>query len=289
MPEPVAEPADPGDMPAVTQPVPARSIPEAAGATLPNRTPEAAGATLPNRTPGAAVESLPEPAASPEEPARGFSEPTEQGPAPVTADTLPARKPGAAVAETPASAAEPRAAVDNRETEIRPELVVPPHMRPPVDPWPDADPPHWRPDPDATMPTSPPPHEGRTPLPPRQRDVPKKSKSAPNRTAHPVVAHARPISPPTPASGRAMVAPPRPARVPEQKREARPPARPEPRQPRKRRRNPVLRFLQVLLSVLTMICVPLIALILAYGYGNGVSLEKDAINVFEDIGRLLNL
>jgi hypothetical protein len=251
--------------------------------------PEAAGATLPDRTPGAAVESPPEPAASPEEPAGPFSEPT--GPAPVTADTLPARKAGAVVAETPATAAEPRTAVDNRETEIRPELVVPAHMRPPVDPWPDADPPHWRPDPDATMPTSPPPHEGRTPLPARQNDVPKKSKPAPSRTAHPVVAHARPVSPPapTPASGRAVVAPPRPARVPEQRREPRPPARPKPQQPRKRRRSPVLRFLQVLLSLLTMICVPLIALILAYGYGNGVSLEQDAINVFEDIGKLLNL
>ncbi|BCY14638.1 Hsp70 family protein [Actinoplanes sp. L3-i22] len=332
-----------GAMPVVTQPVAARSIPEAAGTTLPTRAPDS---TAPE-----AAAALAELAAPFSEPTgeETFSEPTEQGPAPMAAETLPSRKPGAAIAETPAAAAASTSAapasaapasaapaqrsappasrparMDNRETEIRPELVVPPHMRPPVDPWPDADPPHWQPDPDATMPTSPPPHEGRTPLSSRsngapaqqrggpsrqngaparqssgasrpggaparqgggssrQNAVPRTNESGPNRTAQPV-AHARPISSaPAPASGRAVVSPPAPAPVREPKRKPPKPAR-------QRRRNPFLRFLQVLLSILTMICVPLIALVLAYGYGNGVPWEKDAINVFNDIAVLLHL
>ncbi|GIF03038.1 Hsp70 family protein [Actinoplanes siamensis] len=232
-PEPAAEPVDLDRMPVVTQPVAARSIPEAAGAALSKR------------TPGAAVVE----------------------PEPVPDDPEPEQTP-----------------VDNRETEVRPELIVAPHLRPPVDPWPDADPPHWRPDPDATVPTSPPPH-------PRQPSEPKKS-----RTAHPVVAHARPVSPPTPTpkpvSGRAVVAPPRPPSVPQQSRKKRRPVprqRQRPAQRPKRRRSRVLRFFQVLLSVLTMICVPLAALILAYGYGNGLSWQQDAIDVFNDIATLLNL
>ncbi|MFI1989474.1 Hsp70 family protein [Actinoplanes sp. NPDC020271] len=248
-PEPV-----PDDPPVATQPVPATSIPEAAGV----------------------VEDAPL--------GDTFSEPT--GETPVPAVSLPVRKPGAAVAEA--------APVDNRETEIRPELVVPLHMRPPVDPWPDADPPHWRPDPDATVPTSPPPLEGRTPLPPRTDAVPKKTKPAPARPTHPVMPQSRPIPQPrpvpqsrpvpqaTPVSGRAVVAPPRPAPKAEKKRKA---AAPRPA----RRRNPFLRFLQVLLSLLTMICVPLAALILAYGYGNGEPWQKDAVDVFTDIAKLLHI
>lgn len=244
-PEPMTEPAEEtelADMPVVTQPVAAESIPEAAGAT----------------EPAVVLDTFDEPTPTPM-------------PTPVASAGLPARRPGAAVAEKP---------VDNRETEIRPELVVPAHMRPPVDPWPDADPPHWRPDPDATVPTSPPPHESRTPLPPRQKSMPK----TPAPAARQVMAHARQVSPPTPVSGRAVVAPPRP---PEQKKRKQP--KPVQQRPPRRRRNPFLRFLRVLISLLTMICVPLAALILAYGYGNGQSWQQDAVSVFNDIAVLLHL
>ncbi len=241
----------PDDPPVATEPVRVESIPEAAGAT------EVAplGDT--------------------------FSEPTGETPVPAVA--LPSRKPGAAIAE---AAPEPPASVDNRETEIRPELAVPLHMRPPVDPWPDADPPHWRADPDATMPTSPPPHEGRTSRPPRQDSGPHRTKPAPPRTTHPVMAQSRPVSPPTPVSGRAVVAPPRPVHAPEKKRKA---PKPVKQRPAQRRRNPFLRFLRVLISLLTMICVPLAALILAYGYGNGEPWQQDAVDVFNDIAKLLHL
>jgi len=45
----------------------------------------------------------------------------------------------------------------------------------------------------------------------------------------------------------------------------------------------------VLLSILVLISVPLIAMVLAYGYGNGHSIEQDARDVLDDIARLLGL
>ncbi|GIF10573.1 Hsp70 family protein [Actinoplanes teichomyceticus] len=257
---------------AVVSPLPARTPGVAAG--LPARTPGVA-AGLPARVPG-------------------------------TAAGLPTRRAGAAEQAPHATGSgEPEPDVDNRETEIRPELVVPPHLRPPVDPWPDADPPHWRPDPEATVATSPPQHEVRTPLPPQPTAVRARQagKPAGKRAAEPVVAHARPVSPvaaqarpisPSPgrpqppgtAAGRAVVAAPRP-----------PAKRPKARQktpkqvapPRPKRKSRLLRFFQLLLSLLTMLCVPVVALIVAYGYGNSDPWQEDAVKVFEDIAALLNL
>nr|WP_296076798.1 hypothetical protein [uncultured Actinoplanes sp.] len=57
----------------------------------------------------------------------------------------------------------------------------------------------------------------------------------------------------------------------------------------KRRRGGFLRFLQVLLSVLVMIAVPLVALVLAYGYGNGHSLQQDTVDLIDDIRKLLGV
>ena len=62
-----------------------------------------------------------------------------------------------------------------------------------------------------------------------------------------------------------------------------------PAPPRRRRGRGFLRFLKVLLSVLTMIVVPVVALVLAYGYGNGQSIVEDARDVATDIGRFLGL
>jgi molecular chaperone DnaK len=45
----------------------------------------------------------------------------------------------------------------------------------------------------------------------------------------------------------------------------------------------------VLLSILVLISVPPAAMLLAYGYGNGHSIEQDARDVVADIARLLGL
>ncbi|WP_230858659.1 Hsp70 family protein [Actinoplanes aureus] len=187
------------------------------------------------------------------------------------------------------------------ETPDEPDM--PPHLRPPVDPWPNADPSTWRPDPDATAAAAHPsaddgwkPEEnwGRgdrwkpdgswKPVPPPRG----------NRPTTPVVAHARPISPvaaqPHPVSpvvgsarpvpsARAVAAAPRPPRQqgPEPARQKRP----------KRRGGRFLRAMQILISLITMVLVPIVALVLAYGYANGAPLQEDAVNVFEDLAELL--
>ncbi|BEL11652.1 hypothetical protein Q0Z83_098430 [Actinoplanes sichuanensis] len=160
----------------------------------------------------------------------------------------------------------------------------PPHLRPPVDPWPHAASVTWRPDPDATVATSPPEYESRTPVPPQRKPGPPQR---PQRAQQPVVIHSRPVSP---AVGSARpVSPPQPSRataaVPQPQ-----PHQPEPalvRRPRKRGR--LRRTLQILASLLVMITVPVTALILAYGYRNGLSFEQDAVNVFRDIAELVGL
>jgi hypothetical protein len=58
---------------------------------------------------------------------------------------------------------------------------------------------------------------------------------------------------------------------------------------RPRRRGRFLRFLQVLFSVLLLIAMPVLAMVLAYGYGNGDSLTDDALHVARDIARLVGI
>jgi actin-like ATPase involved in cell morphogenesis len=169
---------------------------------------------------------------------------------------------------------------------------TPPHLRPPVDPWPNAASVTWRPDPDATVATSPPEHESRTPLPPRQpgpqqrpqRTQPPRTPVQPARAQQPVVVPSRPVSP---AVGSARpVSPPRAtAAVPK------PQPAPEPARVRRpRRKGRLRRTLQVLLSLLVMVTVPVVALILAYGYGNDdTTFEQDAIAVFKDIAQLIGI
>ncbi|MEU4428239.1 Hsp70 family protein, partial [Actinoplanes sp. NPDC024001] len=65
-----------------------------------------------------------------------------------------------------------------------------------------------------------------------------------------------------------------------------PQQRPEAARP-KRGRGRFMRAMQILLSVLTMIVVPLVALVFAYGYANGKPLDQDAVAVFEDLAELL--
>jgi actin-like ATPase involved in cell morphogenesis len=176
---------------------------------------------------------------------------------------------------------------------------LPPHLRPPVDPWPHADPASWRSDPDATAATAPPRKDGwpSSPVPQRQPAPPPRG----TRPTKPVVAHARPISPvgaaahpASPAMGSARPVPPARAvaaapRAPQRQPsvpQASSPARPG-KQKKPKRRGRALRGLQILLSLLAMVTVPLVALVLAYGYANGEPLDQDAVNVLKDIARLI--
>ncbi|WP_433791901.1 Hsp70 family protein [Actinoplanes sp. CA-252034] len=158
---------------------------------------------------------------------------------------------------------------------------TPPHLRPPVDPWPHAASVTWRPDPDATVATSPPEYESRTPVPPQRQPGPP---PRPQRAQQPVVIHSRPVSP---AVGSARpVSPPRAtAAVPQAAQQTPEPALVH----RPRRRGRIRRTLQVLISLLVMITVPVAALILAFGYGNNTTIEQDAIDVFKEIAELLGL
>jgi molecular chaperone DnaK len=138
-------------------------------------------------------------------------------------------------------------------------------LQPAVDPWPDADHSSWVPDPHATLPT------------------PKPQFERPVSTPPAPVVPARPISS-RPISSR-PVSPPRPASVP------RPRPQPQVSQAVRRGKRPggFLRLLQVLLSLIVMIVVPLAALLLTYGYGNGLSIEEDARNLIEEIRSLLGI
>jgi molecular chaperone DnaK len=164
-------------------------------------------------------------------------------------------------------------------------------LQPPVDPWPDADHGSWVPDPQATVATTPPVLDrpmapyvratGAPPKPPPTRQVPGRSQ--------PVSARSQPVSRSQPVPARPQPVPPRPQAVPQK-----PAAKSSPqatRRPPKRkpRRGRFVRFLQFLLSVFFMLAVPLIALFLAYGYGNGVSLSQDWANLIDDIRDLLGI
>ncbi|HEX5200755.1 MAG TPA: Hsp70 family protein [Actinoplanes sp.] len=145
-------------------------------------------------------------------------------------------------------------------------------LQPAVDPWPDADHGHWAPDPQATVATAKPRFDGAPPVPKKPEMRPRSD----TRAMSPVKAVSRPVSPPPQATP-----PPRTRPV------ARRPA-PSKRKPR-RRRGRFVRFLQIMLSILVMILVPLVALVVAYGYGNAEPLTVDAENLVRDLADLLGI
>jgi molecular chaperone DnaK len=148
-------------------------------------------------------------------------------------------------------------------------------LQPPVDPWPDAD--HgWVPDPDATVPTS------RTFAVPR---VPPKAEAAETQPISPASVSSSPQ-----AAGKAAPRAPKKApktRPSEQKTQKSP--RPKQAARPKRRSRRFVRFLQILFSVIMMIVVPLAALVLAYGWGNGEPIQDDAVDLIKDLGDLLGI
>ena len=99
----------------------------------------------------------------------------------------------------------------------------------------------------------------------------------------PVKATSRPVSPSPQATP-----PPRTQPRTQPRTLVAPPAKVAKRKPR-RRRGRFLRFLQILLSFVVMVTVPLAALVVAYGYGNGDSLVVDAQNLVRDIENLLGI
>ncbi|SNY11890.1 Hsp70 family protein [Paractinoplanes atraurantiacus] len=137
-------------------------------------------------------------------------------------------------------------------------------LQPPVDPWPDADHNHWAQDPHATVPT---PKSAFT-----------QPVSAPPRTERPISVPPRGVATAAPSASRPMSPAPQPYQPPQ----------PAGKKPRKRSSG-FVRFLQVTLSVLLMIVVPLVALVVAYGYGNGDSLPLDAENLWNEIRELLGI
>jgi molecular chaperone DnaK len=147
-------------------------------------------------------------------------------------------------------------------------------LQPPVDPWPDADHGHWTPDPDATVPTP------RTLASP---GVPPKAQASATRPMSPAAQR----SPQATGKGKATGSGKAPQKEQKTVKQPRPP-KPKPVQrPRRPRRS--LRFLQILLSVVVMVVVPLVALLLAYGWGNGEPIQDDAVDLVKDIADLLGI
>ncbi|MEV6843315.1 Hsp70 family protein [Actinoplanes sp. NPDC051411] len=157
-------------------------------------------------------------------------------------------------------------------------------LQPPVDPWPNAD--HgWVPDPDATVPT---PRDFGAPAAPP--GVPPKAQAAAPRPMSPAASPTRPVSPSPQATGKAAAPVRKPQKSPPaQKTVKQPrPARPKPSKP-PRRPGRFVRFLQILLSIIMMIAVPLVALLLAYGWGNGEPIKDDAVDLVKEIADLLGI
>jgi len=146
-------------------------------------------------------------------------------------------------------------------------------LQPAVDPWPDADHGHWQPDPQATVATAKPRFDAASLVPANPPAPPRRDA----RPMPPMKATSRPVSPPPQA------APIRPARTDTRSMPIVPQRKP------RRRRGRFLRFLQIMLSIVVMVTVPLAALVVAYGYGNGDSLVVDAKNLVRDIESLLGI
>jgi molecular chaperone DnaK len=128
-----------------------------------------------------------------------------------------------------------------------------PPMRPPVDPWPHAE--ARLPDPDETVaddgiwrPANSPPRSGPAPAPPAAAGRDSRRNGSPSR-------------------GTA--------------------ARPAPPESGKRRPGRFLRFLEVLLSIIVLITVPLAAMVLAYSYGTGEPFRDAALELARDLRDLI--
>jgi actin-like ATPase involved in cell morphogenesis len=226
----------------------------------------------------------------------GTAGPVGGGPSGSAGPSVPgaAESAGTPVNGTPSGSAEAPAPVDDRETvRTRRTGSEPP---PPVDPWPHAVPELWTPDPDQTVPSWTREPDRRPAAAP---DSPPAPPVGPSRPTSPAVspvrplAATRPLSPVPPGSGtprREPAATPRsaaprsPARRPPA---ARPRSTARPQPVARRRPGGFVRFLQVLLSIIVLITVPLIAMVLAYSYGTGEPFQEAAVHLADDLRELL--
>jgi molecular chaperone DnaK len=156
-------------------------------------------------------------------------------------------------------------------------------LQPAVDPWPDADHGHWTPDPDATIPT---PRTFAAPA------VPPKAQATATRPVSPSPSKTGDATVPVrkSPSGQTTVKQPRAAKPKSAKPKSAKPksAKPRPAKPPRRPRR-FLRFVQILLSILCMIAIPLVALLLAYGWGNGEPINQDAVDLVRDLASLFGI
>ncbi|MEU7901830.1 Hsp70 family protein [Actinoplanes sp. NPDC049118] len=204
----------------------------------------------------------------------------------------------------------PRVAASVDDMDTVPSAKPAPGLPPPaVDPWPDAQQ-HWVPDPDQTVASEPSwdvhalqntpagsaagsaaAARPSSPAPAPERGATKKAKrpgpvaaasrtrSAPaaSRPVSPSAVSSRPVSPSArPGAGA------RPA--PTARWDSPPAARPA--APRRRRTGGVLRFLQVFLSVIFLVTVPVVALVAAYGVSAGVPMDAAVELLLEEFDRL---
>jgi molecular chaperone DnaK len=168
-------------------------------------------------------------------------------------------------------------------------------LQPAVDPWPDADHGHWLPDPQATVATAKPRFDT-APAVPANAPAPPRTDTRP---MPPVKATSRPVSPspqatPPPRSQPRSHPPSQPRTEPrnqprsQPRTQVAPPAKVAKRKPR-RRRGRFLRFLQIMLSIVVMVTVPVAALVVAYGYGNGDTWTNNVENLLRDIEGILGI
>jgi hypothetical protein len=158
---------------------------------------------------------------------------------------------------------------------------------PAVDPWPHAAAQPWVEDPEQTVAHNPWEHDGEAwaasvspapgrgdPSTPGHGDQPAGTRTPPAPTR---------VQPPTPARAAVKARPQSPA-APAGATTARPEAV---RARRPRRRGRALRAVQVLLSIVVLICAPIVAAIAAYGYGNALPPQQDAYRLARDLLKLI--
>jgi hypothetical protein len=151
-----------------------------------------------------------------------------------------------------------------------------PDVPPAVDPWPHAKEEQWVDDPHGTVVSG---HwETPTPTPPPTPVSGSPVSGAP--ATGPVRASVAVRTPPPTT--------PKPPRAPKPAKVARTRPQPRPQQVRRpRRTGGFVRFLQILISMVILIAAPVLAAVAAYGYGNALPPEQDAINLGRDLLRLI--
>jgi hypothetical protein len=154
-------------------------------------------------------------------------------------------------------------------------------LGPAVDPWPHAAAQPWVEDPEQTVAQHPWEHDGEAWAAPVSPGAGGGSASTAGHGDRQGATRTHPaptlVQPATPARAAVKTRPQSPARPKA--------ARPEPAGPR--RPGTALRAVQVLLSIVVLICAPVLAAIAAYGYGNALPPQQDAYQLARDLLKLI--